>query len=254
MVLWLDLYLIRFHFKRPLQPSTLCYHICVHTPIQHVKKKRCACFIDWCSTVVSLLSKWSRIFLPVELQHRVTSSDIQVCVGGGGAIQSPRMHNHPLPTNHCPFVTSAWHDLGRGLSAIQLETPVAPTASKRPRQHFPSSSHLVDTSLMRRVWFPSYLLCPLCCLFFSVLGGQRSSEVHFKSGAVQVDAFRCPPHKPTRPQCSHTEAELLNGAAAREIKTHLHYEEKNWHISSKTPVLTREQGVQIKDRVCQVWG
>lgn len=231
--------------------------MCIHTDpaCKKKKEKKCACFINWCSTVVSLLSKWSRILLPVELQHRVTSSDIQVCVGGGGgAIQSPRIHNHPLPTNHCPFVTSAWHDLGRGLSAIQLETPVAPTASKRPRQHFPSSSHLVDTSLMRRVWFPSYLLCPLCCLFFSVLGGQRSSEVRFKSGAVQVDAFRCPPHKPTRPQCSHTEAELLNGAAAREIKTHLHYEEKNWHISSKTPVLTREQGVQIKDRVCQVWG
>lgn len=93
MVLWLDLYLIRFHFKRPLQPSTLCYHICVYTPIQHVKKKKkCACFINWCSTVVSLLSKWSRILLPVELQHRVTSSDIQVCVGGGGGC-------YPIPSD-----------------------------------------------------------------------------------------------------------------------------------------------------------
>lgn len=46
LVLWLDLYLIRFHFKRPLQPSTLCYHICVHTPIQHVKKKK-VCMFYW---------------------------------------------------------------------------------------------------------------------------------------------------------------------------------------------------------------
>lgn len=254
MVLWLDLYLIRFHFKRPLQPSTLCYHICVHTPIQHVKKKGVHVLLIGAARSFLCFQNGVAFFSQSSCSIVLRAAISKCVLAGGGAIQSPRMHNHPLPTNHCPFVTSAWHDLGRGLSAIQLETPVAPTASKRPRQHFPSSSHLVDTSLMRRVWFPSYLLCPLCCLFFSVLGGQRSSEVRFKSGAVQVDAFRCPPHKPTRPQCSHTEAELLNGAAAREIKTHLHYEEKNWHISSKTPVLTREQGVQIKDRVCQVWG
>lgn len=62
-----------------------------------------------------------------------------------------------------------------------------------------------------------------------------------------------PPIQTCTAACSQTEAELLNGAAAREIKTHLHYE-KTWQISSKTAALTREQGVQIKDAVCQVWG
>lgn len=52
---------------------------------------------------------------------------------------------------------------------------------------------------------------------------------------------------------SQTEAALLNGAAAREIRARPYYE-KNWQISSKTAVLTREQGVQIKDAVCQVLG
>lgn len=91
MVLWLDLYLIRFHFKRPLQPHFVLPYMCIHTD-PACKKKKCACFINWCSTIVSLLSKWSRIFLPVELQHRVTSSDSQVCVGGGGGC-------YPIPSD-----------------------------------------------------------------------------------------------------------------------------------------------------------
>lgn len=53
---------------------------------------------------------------------------------------------------------------------------------------------------------------------------------------------------------SQTEAELLNEAAAGEISAQLHYwgkkNQKNWQISSKTTVLKREQGVQIKDSVC----
>lgn len=73
------------------------------------------------------------------------------------------------------------------------------------------------------------------------------------STAVQVDVF---PRSP----CTHgharsqTEAELLNGAAAREISARSIIGKKNWQISSKTTVLKGEQGVRIKDSLCQVLG
>lgn len=136
---------LTFHFMLP--------YIYIYTPIQHVKKGVHVLLIGAARSFFCFQNGVA--FCSQSSCSIVLRAAISKCVLVGGAIQSPRIHSHPLPTNHCPFVTSAWHDLGRGLSAIQLETPVAPTT---PVSTFPlllPASHLLDTSLMRLVLFPS---------------------------------------------------------------------------------------------------
>lgn len=99
------------------------------------------------------------------------------------------------------------------------------------------------TGDMRRETLPSPppLALPLSFLFppfsLSLFTPSWSLSVHYCSSlkcstsnttTVQVDVFHCPLQK-THTQAharSQTEAELLNGAAAREIRARLHYEKK----------------------------
>lgn len=135
--------------------------------------------IYWYSILVFLPSKWSQISSEPSCTPASASccekwyldNDIRVCFCGCvWATQSPWIHSHPITT--AP-VTSAWHGLSWGLSALQLETPVASTVSKHPRQHLPSSCqppHLLGRLMMRHEIFPSSqpsfssftCLLPLC--------------------------------------------------------------------------------------------
>lgn len=131
------------------------------------------------------------------------------------------------------------------LTALQLETPVVPRVFKAPTPVFPllPATHHPDT-LMRHCpphhhyhYLFSSSLLSLSSFLFVFFVPSWSLSVHYCSSlkcstsnttSVQVDVFRCPliqTHTQAHAR-SQTEAELLNGAAAREIRARLHYERK----------------------------
>lgn len=98
-----------------------------------------------------------------------------------------------------------------------------------PPASLPSSGYTGDET------FPSPPPLPLL-LLLSLFVPSWSLNVHYCSSlkcstsnttTVQVGMFHCPLHKHTQAHArSQTQAELLNGAAAREIRARLYYERK----------------------------
>lgn len=155
---------------------------------------------------------------------------------------------------------------------------LCPRFFKAPTLAFPlllPVSHLLDTLVMRHeTWDialpttttssspPLSFLFPLFFLSFFVPSWSRS--VHYWSSlkcstsnttTVQVDVFHCPLHKHThRHMHTHKQRQSYWMEQLPGRLGHVSIMRKNWQISSKTAVLTREQGVQIKVAVCQVLG
>ena len=133
-------------------------------------------------------------------QHRDLRSAFRVFVEYVSASRSHWIQNHP-----------------RGLSALQLETPVAHTFSKHPRQHFPSFCQLSEHA-WDETWdipppshnhhVPLLLLLPTFSFLLPPSLSVFPLEVHYSRPlkcstsnvtTVQVDVFHCPLHRHQQP-------------------------------------------------------